>query len=290
MKQTKQNQRGFALLLFMMVFIGVVTVGFSGLLTSSIKKKNAEALAKNIKVLKKAKEALLSYAVKYSVQGDLNKMGKLPCPDVSSGTNLEGSQDANCGSRGVNAVGLFPFKSLGLGKIEDASGECLWYVVSGDYKNSEAASMLNEDTVGYLNLVDENGNLMHGGTEDDFPIALIISPGPALTGQNRTPDAALPECKANYTMSNYLEGGSNIDYATDLPASADTLWRFLSSSFSTKLENSDHNDQVIAIYKDELWGRIKRLNDLAFDNTTGTPATPSSIENLTKSLAECIAA
>jgi type II secretory pathway pseudopilin PulG len=298
--RAKHRQSGFALLLFMVVMIGFITAGVSGFLSSSVKQKNEQAKIKTQQALLKAKEALLSYALDYRVEDkgppsgvpdgkvDFYRMGRLPCPDAGS-AGTEGNQDPGCGAQGVNAIGLLPFKSVGLGKIEDASGECLWYVVSGDYKNSVSAEMLNRDSVGYLNVVDENGNLRHGANEDEFPIALIISPGGALDGQDRTPDAALPECKANFTVSNYLEGGVNIDYTTDHPATADTLWRFLTTSESAYLDNSDHNDQVIAIYPHELWDRISAMKDLEADNSAGV-APSSPIENLTKSLAECIAA
>jgi len=301
--QAKRTQSGFALLLFMIVMIGFITAGFAGLLSSSVKQKNEQAKAKTTAALLKAKEALLSYAVDYRVEDkgpggtpdgkiDLYRMGKLPCPDASDTAfsgDVEGNQDPTCGGKSVNAIGFFPFKTVGLGKIEDANGECLWYVVSGDYKNNIGADMLNRDSVGYLNVVDENGNLRHGTSEDEFPVALIISPGATLSGQNRSADAALPECKANYTVSNYLEGGANIDYATDHPATADTLWKFLSTSESSYFENSDHNDQVIAIYRHELWDRVAALKDLNFDNAKGVAAS-SKIEKLTKSLAECIVA
>ena len=301
--QAKRKQSGFALLLFMIVMIGFITAGFSGLLSSRVKQKNEQARAKTTHALLQAKEALLSYAVDYRVEDkgpggtpdgkvDFYRMGRLPCPDASDTSfsgDVEGNQDPTCGGKSVNTIGFFPFKTVGLGKIEDANGECLWYAVSGDYKNNIGAEMLNRDSVGYLNVVDENGNLKHGANEDEFPIALIISPGAALGGQDHSADAALPDCKANYTVSNYLEGGANINYATDHPATADTLWKFLDTSESTRLENADHNDQVIAIYRHELWDRVAAMKDLDFDNANGvTPST--EIENLTRSLAECIAA
>ncbi len=301
--RAKHRQSGFALLLFMVVLIGFITAGVSGFLTSSVKQKNEQAKAKTMAALLQAKEALLSYAVDYRVEDkgpggspdgnvDLYRMGRLPCPDASDTAfsgDIEGNQDPTCGGKSINSIGYFPFKAVGLGKLEDGNGECLWYVVSGDYKNNISADMLNRDSVGYLNVVDENGNLKHGANEDEFPIALIISSGTALDGQNRTPDTALPECHSNYNVSDYLEGGVNIDYSTDHQATADTLWKFLDTSVSTHLENADHNDQVIAIYRHELWDRVEAMNDLAFDNSAGVAAV-SSIEKLTKSLAECIAA
>ncbi len=298
---TRKQLSGYALLMLMVVLLGMTSIGFSKLLTSSVMQNNIQKKSENFKVLQEAKELLLSYAVDYAISGNLNDIGRLPCPDSIPGLGTEGNQDPNCGAESVNSVGYFPFKSLGRGKIEDSSGECLWYIVSGDYKyryNPANANrgMLNWDSVGYLNLVDSSGNLKHAANEDNFPIAFIISPGASL-GQNRALDAALPTCQANYILANYLEDGPLIDYGTDLPATADTLWQILTASEASHLDDVDYNDQVIAIYKSELWDRISLLGDLSFDNSDTNPGpapantdpVTSSIESLTRSLAECIA-
>ncbi len=147
--------------------------------------------------------------------------------------------------------------------------------------------MLNWDSVAYLNLVDENGNMTHGAAEGDFPIAFIISPGAELN-QNRTLVASLPECRANYNIGAYLEGGPNIDYATDLPDTVDTLWEILTTSQAAQQGSENYNDQVIAIYRNEWWDRVQQVGDLSYDNAAAAPAV-SRIEILTQSLAECIA-
>ncbi len=154
----KQKQSGLALLLFMVVLIGFMIAGFSEGLTTSVQQLNEQKRLKNMKVLLDAKEALLSYAVNYIVDNKAENMGALPCPDAKVNISTEGNQDTNCGLIGVNSIGLFPFKSVGLGKIEDSSGQCLWYIVSGNYKNSPGYNLRNWDsTGGFINLVDENG-------------------------------------------------------------------------------------------------------------------------------------
>jgi len=241
--KTSNQQSGFALLMLMVILLGATTYALSSLLSTSVKQKNEQARLETLQVLQEAKEALVSYALNYSLLNDLEKMGRLPCPDRSS-AGTEGNQDPNCGVTQVNTLGYYPFKSLGKGKIEDASGECLWYVVSGDYKETPSANLLNWDSVGYLNLVDENANLKHGGSENDFPVAFIISPGKTIN-QTRTTDAALPECSSNFTLANYLEGGPNIDYAVDLPLTVDTLWEILSASEASQVDDTNYNDNVI---------------------------------------------
>ena len=281
----KQTQKGFALLMFMVVMIGLVFFGVSELLNSSVMQKGEQSKAENLKVLQQAKEALLGYAVNYVVSNKIDKMGKLPCPDVDPTlpaiilleAGREGNQDNVCGSQGVNAIGYLPYKELGLGKLEDAASQCLWYAVSGDYKNSPAAGMLNWDSVGFLNVVDESGVKQHGASTDDFPVALIISPGASIN-KNRVSAPSLPNCKADHTLANYLEGGT-------MPAMADTLWSILNSSYLSAFENIAYNDQVIAIYKSEIWERIAKLGQLETNNVAplGTLA-----ETVTEQLAQCL--
>ncbi len=81
--------------------------------------------------------------------------------------------------------------------------------------------------------------------------------------------------------------GDNLDYstnpgATDLPAIADTVWTIMTSSIETSLESVQYNDQVVAIYKSEIWDRVKKTKDL----DTSEPA--SNIRQLTEDLAECL--
>ncbi len=277
--------------MLVIVLLGLVAFGVSGVLSSAVEKKNQKEIEKNIKILSEAKEILLSYAVDYAVRDmdsdgsiDLYRMGKLPCPDVDGAAGEEGGQDMNCGAKSTNSIGLFPFKTLGSGRIVDSANECLWYVVSGDYKNYVDADMLNWDTVGSLKLVDESDNLKHGSSEDDYPIAFIISPGKSID-QNRLPHAALPSCRANFTLANYLEGGPNINYASDLPFTADGVWDLLTASQASMAQNKDFNDQVVAVYKSELWGRVRKLGQLDSDDNSDVDTLP---EKLTKQLAECL--
>ena len=269
--RAKQTQAGFALLILMMILIGIVTVGVSKLLSSAAINKQEKARSENHKRLLHAKEALLAYSLDY-LNTSIDQMGQLPCPDVDNisvfAADIEGRSDAACGTTGVNSVGYFPFATLGSAKIEDVSGECLWYAVSGEYKNSPVADMLNWDSVGYLNLKNESNILQHRAGEENFPIAFIISPGASM-GQVRgvDPGGDMPNCQSIYSLSQYLEGGPNIDYSTDLPVTADTLWTFLAASEASNFEGVSFNDQIIPIYKKEWWDRVEKVGDLKFDNS-----------------------
>ena len=224
--RAKQTQAGFALLILMVILIGIATVGIGKLLSAAVTNKQEKAHSENHKRLLHAKEALLAHSLEYLNVG-IDQMGQLPCPDVDNvnAGDIEGWSDIDpvCGAKGVNSVGYFPFATVGSAKIEDVSDECLWYVVSGEYKNFNTADMLNWDSVGYLNLRNESNILQHRAGEENFPIAFIISPGASM-GQVRgvDPGGDMPNCQSIYSLSQYLEGGPNIDYSTDLPLTADT--------------------------------------------------------------------
>jgi hypothetical protein len=182
----------------------------------------------------------------------------------------------------ANSLGLFPFKSVGLGKLEDGHGQCLWYAVSGSYKNSPDLDMINWDSTGMLNVEDEAAALKHSPVPADFPIAVIIAPGAVLSGQDRTPDTALPLCGGNYDRNNYLEGGTSLDYSTYTSDDVGSIWSFLDASFSSGLGNGSANDQIVFITRKELWDRVKQTRVL------DTAAASSPIKELASQLAECL--
>ena len=267
----------------MIVMVGLGAFGLSKMLDSSVQDKHELSKEKTRTSLLEAKEALLSYAVEFLAENDMGTMARLPCPDVSNSWNFEGSQDPTCGDKGANSLGLFPFKTVGLGKLEDGNGQCLWYAVSGSYKNSPDMDLVNWDTNGMLTVEDENGNLKHSSDPSEYPVAVLIAPGAVLSGQNRTPDAALPLCAGNYNRSNYLESGSNLDYSAYTSDDVGNVWSFLDASLSSSLENPDSNDQIVYITRKELWDRIKKTRQLATDSASTSP-----IKDLTNQLAECL--
>jgi len=131
----RRSQSGIALLMLVIVIVLAV----SGLYFSSISLnaiKNDE-MQQTRKALADAKQGLIDYAVMHaSVNGAGNGMGGgdpgeygyLPCPYIDAG---DGNQNANCGNRHVNSIGLLPWATIETDTFRDASGNCLWYAVSG---------------------------------------------------------------------------------------------------------------------------------------------------------------
>jgi hypothetical protein len=288
-KKPQANQRGAVLLLFMVVLIAIASIFVSSLLGKKAAEVTQNKIDHDYKVLRKAKQALLSYAVDYSLPihtGGFSNMGILPCPDLRT-TSSSGAQDSPCGNLHTNSVGFLPWKTLGIDELRDSNGECLWYVVSGDYKTGPKANMLNEDINGLLQVQDENGKLYHGADPGDRPIALILAPGGILQEQSH-----LPNCQGNSNEENYLESGGSHHHATGVSFNytddhdtnmADKIWTYVYGTALSRLENSDFNDKMVWITKDEYWDEIKALKAL----DTNLPLPGSEIEQLTADLTQC---
>jgi len=182
--------------------------------------------------LAKAKDALIGYAA-----SNANQPGVLPCPDNDN----DGSADAPCGASGVTAVGRLPWKTLGLPDLRDGWGECLWYAVSGNFKNSGVSgpSVLNSDSAGTLTINDSAGAALYTGF-NSVP-AIVFAPGVSLGTQVRNVGAASP-CGGNTIVANYLEGGNENGVAT--------------STFFTGQATSAFNDKLLPITSDALFSVV----------------------------------
>ena len=304
-KQTMVKQKGAALIVLVLAFLMATSV----LVISnySIDKGRIGLEKKTSQSLAKAKEALLSYAVSYYERNNPGEYGFLPCPEMATSAGIEGNELGNCAGQHEHAIGRLPWKTLNTEPIKDSSGECLWYAVSGAYKNVNAATksaMLNEDTVGMFQIKDEKNNFLKGVTPEDRVVAVIISPGSALSGQNRpttVPSDPNIYCKvndadANNNITEYLESVGIDDNATlDDPELLDT---FITASSQ---KNKIINDRIISITRKEIYSAIKksdnfmiRMNVLteaiavcAKDYTLNNDVVPGGGCNLADCLQDC---
>jgi hypothetical protein len=162
-------QRGAALI----VFLTVLVVGTAWFTIGALAKSASSTASREIRsgeALQAAKSALLGYAAQYAARTDHNVPGRLPCPELPTaiGTASEGSAASSCSNLSAE-VGRLPWKTLGVDRLVDGSGEPLWYVLSPGFRQSP----VNFDTPGQLTL-------------DGAPnsaVALIIAPGAALNSQ-----------------------------------------------------------------------------------------------------------
>jgi hypothetical protein len=242
--------RGVALLAFVAV-VGVVASWFlvkqlnleSGGLDAARKQRNAE-------VLSRAKLALIGYISAQAAKPGENRPGALPCPEAPGNFNdatNEGTVSFPCTPP---TVGRFPWKTLGLDKLVDASGEPLWYVVAPGWAG--ANTVINSNCATYSGTLVagfpcSNGRLTVDGVTDDV-IALIIAPGPAFgvlaSGGNCAAKSQSRPTSGNPDWSNYLEC-ENATYPT-----AD-------GTFVTTGPSRSFNDQVVKITATELMPMIE---------------------------------
>jgi hypothetical protein len=271
-----------------MIMLGLVI----GLLVISFARNpagNGAINPRTIHALAQAREALLGYSTTYRDTHPGEAFGYLPCPDLGSGT--EGQAATACGGTDVTVIGRLPWKTLDLPPLRDASGECLWYAISGNYKNNPKTSdLLNRDTNGLIEVMAADGTgFIAGAVPTQRAVAVVFAPGAILPGQDRSLAATNPPtvCGGNYGPANYLDSdaASSIDNATASNV-ANALTRFIAAQHSdlTTAANDIFNDQLMTIATDDVFSRhIDRRAD--FESYLTDPIT-----GLMRKSADCLAA
>ena len=293
------RQRGIALLILLAI-VGMAVI--FALVAGLNKSANDLARARDLKTyaaLAQAKAALIAYAVTYGDDpSHANPIpGYLPCPDLGPPAS-EGVAASTCPLSGpsslVSVLGRLPWKTLGLDTLRDGSGECLWYAVSGTYKNNPngvsgnifTSNMMNWDTNGQFDVMDADGTtFLAGATSDTNAVAVIFAPGTSLSGQNRTTPSAwlsptnqVPACGGNYTASAYLETANGINNSTLVTPTSPNPLVTDSSKFIAGTASDTFNDKLVYITRADIWNAIKKRSD--FDNY---------LRAMTRLAAECTA-
>lgn len=252
-----------------MLILAVLAVGAAALLVSALgsaalqverDKKTADALAQ-------AKEALLGYAITYGDSHAGEVHGYLPCPDMDGNQtgNPEGSSELSCGNKNVSVMGRLPWRTLDLPVLRDGSGECLWYIVSGTYKNNPKTDLMNWDNKGLLGV----SNAAGGGVQDIA--AVIFAPGAVLGSQNRMPSGHAPACGGNYSAANYLDSDGTHNNSA-VATAANAISNFFSSA------SAQINDQIIFITRNDIFNALARRTDFM-----------PTLTAMTQKTAECLA-
>jgi hypothetical protein len=191
----RYSQSGAALILFLTIMV----LGISALLLSELNTNTdlmLEKQAQTTKVLSEAKETLLAFAGTYAEMREHlgQPQGYLPCPDYDG----DGSADASCGTKGHSVIGFFPWRTLGLPPLRDGSGECLWYAISGNYKD-QPKTLLTNQTEGLFLVKNSNNDIIA-----ENALAILFAPGKTIGEQNRTiTDNTV--CGENATANHYLD-------------------------------------------------------------------------------------
>lgn len=222
----RQYDKGFALMaLLILVTMGALYFFISNLTPEAMQARRQQ---QTDEALSQARDAMLGYVLRYreanpdsSTKEFKQVYGYLPMPDLGTSRNNnspacteEGCEAANFSGNAANAtvIGRFPWRSLGIAALRDGHGECLWYVVSGGHQRIQQASPMNWDTLAHLDLKIADGTvtlaaLLTDAQAHDRPVAIIFSPGPTLSGQDRAKSAAdnVDTCGGNYSVKNYLD-------------------------------------------------------------------------------------
>lgn len=232
-----------AMLIFMLV--GVIALGLAeSRLVSDIK---ARQHRQSTRSLADARSALVGYALSYPLTHPSNpRLGLLPCPDLDN----DGSSDT-CGAQNTFAIGRFPFRTVGLPKLFDGSGNCLWYAVAGSHKNNpDPPGPINWDTPGQFNLLSSGGVALNDADNaHTAAVAVLFAPSGPVNGQSRSGGTSHPcpggdDAAAEITA--YLE--SSIPSPSSLPVS------FSEGLFTGTI----NNDRIAWISAQELGKQLSR--------------------------------
>lgn len=258
-RNSRVRQRGF----FALAVLAILGILVTMLVMAYAQEQSAQRKTSghNAEILAQARAALLTYAIAYRESGHMDQVyGVFPCPDMGSSGNAadEGIAQSGCGGKDVTVIGRLPWQTLGLAPLKDQDGECLWYAISGNFKNTPKSDLINWDSNGLIEVMSSDGTtLLAGSAATNRAVAVIFAAGPALAGQNRANSAGAPRCGGNYTVSNYLDSDvvSGINNATATSATANALSRYsaMANSDSTQATNDAFNDQLAFISPSDVF-------------------------------------
>lgn len=261
-----QSHRGYALLLAMLLVVLGATATLVGQLEyASRGYERGEDVART---LAQAREALLGHAATYRDSHGDEVFGYLPCP------NLDGAGEAaaTCGQTGQAAVGLLPYKTLGLPDLRDADGNCLWYAVAGTFKNNpkDGGHPLDWDAQGQFAIADGAGTTLAVPDQGDGGAAAVIfAAGPPLARQARSVAAGTPCGATPSAVADYLDGGYS--FATTATI---TLSHGIVRNAAGEVTA---NDRLAWLTPREIFDRVVRRADFA-NGLTAVP--PGQINKL----------
>ncbi|MBF0310024.1 MAG: hypothetical protein HQL56_10900 [Magnetococcales bacterium] len=225
----RSPERGAAMLLTLtlLVMAGIAFALDSLLLKSSRVKDDARAFRQ----LSQAKEALLSYA---GANDRVAQLGRLPCPFLGNIADYDSDGTSGaCGGDNLLALGLLPWKTLGLPNLRDGSFAPIVYAVAGAYKLGSTTATPPFPT----------GNLTLNNSGDH--VAFLIAPGDPLSNQTRLLSSTLISQRTQFLEK--------------VAATPDTDFelRKIDLASSTPVANR-FNDRLLAVSQNDLIYAVTR--------------------------------
>ncbi len=204
------RERGATLL----VLLAIIAVAVLALLLRVAGKLNQRTahVAKSDRALAQARMGLLAWAATHP-----SLPGHLPCPENTAliGSASEGTALASCTRP---ALGRLPWRSLGLPRLVDGTGEPLWYAVSDGF----GSVRINSATPAQLTVDGIAGSA----------VAIILAPGARVPGQVR-PRASITAAR---DPIQYLEGSNSA----------------AGNSYVSELATGNFNDKLLVLTQPEL--------------------------------------
>jgi len=247
------RERGIALLALLALVVLGATLAL--LAMSNPRPLELERDQVTNKALAQAKEALIAFAASYPDTHPNHVPGYLPCPD-RAGANPEGSEEPNCDPMNVTVIGRLPWKKLGMAPLRDGSGECLWYAVSGTFKNNPKTELMNWDILGQIEVYGPDGvTLLAGSQPENRAAAVIFAPGVAL-GQERQHDQ-LPGtiCSKDYVPARFLEAIGTLNNAA-VNSTPGAITKFIAGD-----EGAAFNDRLLFVTPAEIFAAVEKRHD-----------------------------
>lgn len=242
--------------------------------------------------LARAKQALIDYAVSRMDESATSVPGRLPCPSTRApadaeeeGTNSILGMD--CLGQYETVVGRLPWKTLGIEPLRDGHGECLWYVVAGNYKGGpQTGAVLNWDTLGQLVIFASDGTTRLAGSATlNQAVAAVVAPGPAIEGstsqvRDRLPNT--PNCPGNYVTANYLDAGGGFDNSAPSTVPGG-ITQMINGYVNPVTRAVEVNDRIAYITTKDIFDALQTRKDLV-----GTALAPGRLRQLTQMVADCV--
>lgn len=237
--QARRAQQG-AVLLIMLAILGLGSTWF---LVSSLNAETdgieAQRKKRNAEVLARAKQALIGYVAAQAAKSGENNPGAFPCPEGAAFVGVdatEGTAGGTVGAPTCVSVGRLPWRTIGLDKLVDSTGEPLWYVVGPTWRKTTTTTLttINSGTTGDIAVDGSN------------VVALIIAPGIPIDAQAATGCTARQQTRFRTAPSATMDA-------------SDYLECFNSATlvFSTASGSTVRNDQLVSISAAEIMPAIE---------------------------------
>jgi hypothetical protein len=291
----RRHQRGAALI----ALLAVIMMGSLWMLSSRLNEGSGNFTAQtrtgNAAVLNRAKVALIGYVAQRAVT-DSNP-GRLPCPEDAGliGAALEGSVPVNSevDTPAANpafvcsSVGRLPWRTLGLDKLVDVTGEPLWYVVGPSWRltNQTSSLSINSNTPGDIQV------------DGQRVVALIIAPGAAMDAATASGCTARSQARATPSSSinaaDYLEclNTATLQYTTTagstttndqfVRVTVDDVLPAIEAVIAKRIE-SEIVPVLKTVYADPTWGTSSTSPAFAFPAAFADPTASSFQGDTTK--------